>query len=235
MQRQPDMTEDIQLAALAHDLRTPMCVAAGAAQMALEAGGDVSLQLRQILQAVNMMDRMLTMMGGDARQREECFGAEMLRDELLTMVSQRAYAKRQKLSIDLSAIDGHMLETDRAALSRLLINLLGNAIKYTQEGGEITLRAQTASGRWRKDWTYIRFVVADNGPGISRAFMQHMFKPYSRANDTAEAPGQGLGLSVAWDMAKRLGGTIHVRSERGRGTVFAVNVPVRMGKEKRIC
>lgn len=227
MQQEREHIDRLQMAALAHDLRTPMCVAAGAAQMALEAGGkDVTAQLKQILQAVGAMDRMLSMMS-DAQQCSPAFTGGMLEKELLAMTQAKAQQKGQRLSIDLSALDGCLIEADYAALCRLLINLLGNAVKYTQAGGEITLRAQRDTGL-RQEVRRIKFIVADNGVGMTREFMRRMFMPFARAQGTEGIPGRGLGLSIARDMAQRLGGAIRVRSERGKGTTFTVSVPVKM-------
>lgn len=218
----------LQMAALAHDLRTPMCVAAGAAQLALEAGGrDVSVQLRQILQAVNAMDRMLSMMSDEqAQDSSHIFTGEMLERELLAMTAGRAREKKQSLSVDLHMLDGLLLEADYAALSRLLTNLLGNAIKYTQIGGTISLRAQIERGKSGVGRRNVRFIVADNGMGMTREFMRRMFLPFARARETEGIAGKGLGLSIAKDMAKRLGGGIRVKSEWGKGSIFVVNVPV---------
>ena len=219
----------IQMAALVHDLKTPMSVASGAAQLALDAGGkDVSAQLQQILQAMGTMDRMLNMMGeGAAQTRERTFTGTMLRGELLMMTQGKAAQKAQKLSIDLSALPEMPLYADYTALCRLLTNLLGNAVKYTQRGGEVTLRAQMEHG-WRMGQRRIRFVVADNGPGMTHAFMRRMYTPFARAQETADEPGKGLGLAIARDMVRRLGGTIRVSSGQGQGTTFVVCVPVRM-------
>lgn len=226
MERQTVTGSGLQLAALAHDLRTPMCVAAGAAQMALEAGGkDVSAQLRQILQAVTAMDRMISMMSETQESTgRTSFTGRMLREELLGMTEDHARRKDQRLSIDLSALEGPVLAADYAALCRLLTNLLNNAMKYTQPGGEITLRAQMERG-WRGK-RRIRFIVADNGMGMTREFMRRMFEPYERAQDVRAVEGRGLGLMIVREMAERLGGTIHVRSAWGRGTTFVVCVPV---------
>lgn len=231
MQQQTKISSGLQMAALAHDLRTPMCVAAGAAQMALEAGGqDVSAQLRQILQAVGAMDRMISMMSeAQDMVSTPAFTGEMLQRELLVLTADRAREKGQKLSVDLSALDGFMLEADYAALCRLLINLLCNAIKYTQPGGEITLRAQMAGMRRRAG--RVRFIVADNGTGMEREFMKRMFLPFARAWGTEAIEGCGLGLSIVREMAQRLGGRIRVRSIWGKGTTFAVSVPMQMRKE----
>lgn len=229
MERQTGIGSGLQLAALAHDLRTPMCVAAGAAQMALEAGGkDVSAQLRQILQAVTAMDRMISMMSEtQACAGRTLFTGGMLQQELLSMTEDHARRKAQRLSIDLSALEGLVLTADYAALCRLLTNLLNNAMKYTQPGGEITLRAQPERG-WRGK-RRIRFIVADNGMGMTREFMRRMFEPYERAQGVRAVEGRGLGLAIVREMAERLGGTIHVRSIWGRGTTFVVCVPVEIG------
>lgn len=226
MEYRREIPAGIQMAALAHDLRTPMCIAAGAAQMALDAGGkDVSLQLRQILQAVGAMDRMLSMMSDPLQQAHCCvFTGKMLSEELLALTADRARGKAQRLSIDLSELDELTLEADYAALCRLLTNLLGNAVKYTQDGGEITLRAQLERGR-------VRFIVADNGMGMTRAFMRRMFLPFARAKEATQMPGSGLGLSIAKEMAARLHAVIRVRSEPGKGTAFTVAVPVRIAEK----
>ncbi|MBQ7825747.1 MAG: HAMP domain-containing histidine kinase [Clostridia bacterium] len=220
---------ELGMAALAHDLRTPMCVASGAAQMALQAGGkDVSRQLEQILQAVRAMDRMLC-----EAQREEnagTFTSAMLQEELTAMLCDRARQKHQHLSLDLSMLDGLRMEADYGALCRVLTNLLGNAIKYTQPGGEITLRAQMER-RWRHDGRMrLRFVISDNGPGMTMGFMRRMYQPYARAKETAWAQGSGLGLSIVKELVGKMGGAIHVQSRWGRGTVFTVIVPVRTAK-----
>lgn len=219
---------ELQMAALAHDLRTPMCIAAGAAQMALSAGGEnVSAQLRQILQAMGTMDRMLAMMSDvPTDKRGNRFTADMLRGELLAMTAGKAQAKGQQLSIDLSALSGCALEADYAALCRLLINLLSNAIKYTPEGGAITLRTQMEKGTGRAEQRRVRFIVADNGMGMTRGFMRRMFQPFARAQGVEEIAGSGLGLSIAGEMAQRLGADIRARSKKGRGTTFVVSVPV---------
>ena len=229
MQSRRGMAVGVEMAAFAHDLRTPMCIAAGAAQMALEAGGrDVSVQLQQILQAMGAMDRMLSMMSSPSEgTNNRAFTADMLRKELLAMTTDQAKRKGQRLSIDMSALSAYSLELDYAALCRLLLNLLGNAVKYTQAGGTITLRAQLTHSRWRQGDLSVCFIVADNGPGMTQRFMRRMYLPYARSPETADQPGHGLGLSIARNMVKQLGGTIRVRSKRGMGTIFTVNVPAR--------
>lgn len=218
---------DIRLAAFAHDLRTPMCCVAGAAQMALDAekqGKDVSEQLRQILQAVQAMDTMLERM----MQPEACsaFTAAMLEREIYAACGVQAKEKNQKLSINLSGAGGRWMKLDYGALTRVLDNLVGNAIKFTPEGGEISVRAQIMSPIRHGGSLRIRFVIADNGMGMKRAFLSRMYVPYVRSEEGAHLPGKGLGLAIVRSLVLRMNGSIRVKSEWGKGTIFTVEVPV---------
>lgn len=215
------------LAAFAHDLRTPMCAVSGAAQMALTAhtGSEVSEQMEQILLAVRTMDGMLERLMG-TRTEEACSGAT-LRQELLTMESGQAAGKGIALSVDFDALHGRTYRVDGGALSRVLINLVGNAIKYTQEGGWVCVRAfeEETHRPWGRT-TRLTFIVSDNGMGMKPSFLRRMYMPFSRADESAHLPGKGLGLAIARRLVRQMGGTIAVRSEWGRGTAFTVRIPV---------
>jgi len=217
--------QDTRLAAFAHDIRTPMCCVTGAAQMALSRsrqGRDVSEQMEQIMTAVRAMDRMVVQLcGGTQQLRCAAFTRDMLTRELLAMAGTAARKKDQVLSVDLTALGERMYLCDYAALVRVLQNLLMNAVKYTQQGGLIALSAALEeSGR------FVRFAVRDNGPGMRPEFLDRLFEPFARARETAHLPGRGLGLAIAKRMTERMGGTISVSSEWGKGTEFAVRVPL---------
>lgn len=206
------------LATIAHDLRTPMSSVAGAAQLAMiqaKQGMDVDRQLRQILQAVHAMDRMLSdMCGAGGMQAQD---QDMLARELRTLLAPRAEGKHQRLTIDLHALGSSPLAIDYARLVRVLSNLLVNAVKFTPEGGEISL-----TGEYAADGTMV-FSVRDSGMGMRADFMERMYSPYARAS--ADKPGQGLGLSIVRRLVRDMDGEISVCSEWGRGTVFTVRLP----------
>lgn len=227
--------ESMQLAALAHDLRTPMCCVQGAAQLALtagEQGKDVSAQLRQILQAVHAMDGMLERML-DTRPGGT-FTGDMLARELNALCAQQAAEKGQRFSVELDALGDARYALDYGALTRVLANLLGNAIKYTQTGGDVTLRAQVSSYPWKDGAAWLRFVVADNGMGMERAFLRRMYQPHARAKQSAHLPGHGLGLSITRALVRQMGGRLSAKSTRERGTAFTVIVPVRSMQADRL-
>ena len=211
---------------LAHDLRTPMCCVAGAAQLALLAakqGKNVDTQLQQILQAVGAMDEVLK--AACAEREEELFSAELLERELWAVISPRAKEKRQQLSIDLRGLRDMKTGIDGAALTRVLLNLLSNAVKYTQEGGEIALRGQIKPGLRPGQARRVVVVVRDNGMGMKPEFLAHVYEENARAKESMHLPGRGLGLSIVRRLVQQMGGTIGVRSEWGKGTVFTVSIP----------
>lgn len=217
-----------RLAAFAHDIRTPMTCAAGAAQMALAAGRqgrDVSAQLEQILLAVGAMDRLVSELCSQSARPDaaQALTEEKLRRELLAMIGESAREKDQLLEIDLSALGGRAFACDEAALVRVLTNLLQNAVKYTPCGGRISLKAVVEAGG-------LRFVVADNGMGMKEEFLEKLFKPFERARESAHLPGKGLGMSIVARLLERMGGRIVVDSRWGEGTRFDVYVP--MANEK---
>ena len=205
---------DIRMAAFAHDLRTPMCVAAGAAQMALDAGGkDVSAQLRQILQAVSTMDRMLSAMSG-MQESSGVFTGNMLRGELLAMTQGRAQAKGPKLSIDLSALDAMTLDADYGALCRLLINLLGNAVKYALPGTRVYLDLLEMDGK-----------VIISMKNISREELNvnadELMERFVRGDTSRNTEGSGLGLNIAQSLMELQHGQLQILVD---GDLFKVTL-----------
>jgi signal transduction histidine kinase len=109
---------------------------------------------------------------------------------------------------------------DPAELERILVNLVGNAVKYTRAGHvEVRLEREGESAR---------LTVSDSGIGIPDSAKGHLFEEFYRAPNARECEerGTGLGLAIVWDLVQRLGGTISVQSEEGRGTVFTVLLPL---------
>lgn len=232
-QRTMDDGERLRLDAFAHDMRTPMCCVQGAAQMALAAGRqgrDVSEQLEQILLAVRAMDRMLS---GFTHAAEDCRTAESLLKEISALAGAQASRKGVCLSVDLTALSGVNLRLPDA-LGRVLMNLTGNAVKYTPPGGMVCVRASLESAY--RPWGSVQravFVVSDTGTGMKPEFIRRMYAPFARAQETADQPGRGLGLTIVRALVRQLGGSIAVRSAWGRGTVFTVRVPVQEAKRQQ--
>lgn len=129
----------------------------------------------------------------------------------------QAEQKNQQLTCDDLDPEAQLLG-DHDRLVQALSNLIGNAVKFTPEGGHIRVKSETATDG------STRFSVADTGPGIAPDMLEHLFEPFTQARDTASL-GTGLGLSIAQGIVHAHGGRIDVRSELGTGTTFTFVLP----------
>lgn len=143
--------------------------------------------------------------------------------EILDMLRERARSKGLTLEGDLSLPPTPLL-LDPVRLRQILVNLVGNAIKYTLTGG-VTVRARLQLGPAPR----LVIAVQDTGPGVSEADQAHLFSAFSRVSDGPAAPtGTGLGLSIAQGFARAMGGDITVTSTLGQGSTFTVDLPANL-------
>ncbi|MGI5973601.1 MAG: ATP-binding protein [Oscillospiraceae bacterium] len=137
-----------------------------------------------------------------------------------TIIGTQAAAKNVRFKIRQQVkCPEHMLG-DVTRVEQVLINLLGNAVKFTPEGGEVSL---TIDKRWEnRDQVCLEFVVADTGVGISEEFLPHLFKPFTQENAeiTSAYGGSGLGLAIARQLTRLMNGDLTVKSQKGKGSVF---------------
>jgi signal transduction histidine kinase len=108
---------------------------------------------------------------------------------------------------------------DQSRIQRVLNNLVENAVKYSPDGGEVTIRAV-------RDGDQARVSVQDRGIGIPAGELEVVFSPYQRASNTTGLRGMGLGLAGARDVLRQLGGDLTVESEEGKGSTFTVRLPL---------
>lgn len=228
----------LALAALSHDLRTPVTSMIALTQLALEAqrqGQSVEDCLRQILAAARTLEAITSdLTAPQARtERTERVQGAALAAALEAVVLTQAEKKGQHLCIDLGALAGETMLCDRAGLARALLNLLTNAVKYTPEGGHIRLTAHADAGAEPEELTAV-FTVEDDGMGMKPEFLKRMYEPHARAQESAQIPGTGMGLTIVRALVTRMGGAIDVHSRWGEGTCFTVRVPVRREREAAI-
>ena len=136
--------------------------------------------------------------------------------------------KRQSLEVEVSGLKAECFLGDRLRLRQILINLLSNAVTYTQEGGQIQL---TVLGlpEISKGYAHLCFQVQDNGIGISPEFIKNIFDHFTREKDTTASGilGVGLGMAITKNLVDLMGGTISVQSTQGRGSTFRVELELR--------
>lgn len=214
-----------------HELRIPMTSIKGYTDI-LNTGavGEINEQQKQFLQIIrNNVDRMAALisdLSDISRIESGRFSMELATVALLECIEETMQALRPQLesrsqSFTLQDVeDLPNVQTDRARLIQILTNLISNANKYTQDGGQIIIAAQVEDG-------FVRIDIIDNGIGMSEADQAKLFEQFFRTENNAvrNQHGWGLGLHVTKRMVEELGGEMHVRSKLGAGSTFSFTAP----------
>jgi heavy metal sensor kinase len=214
--------------AIAHELRTPLAALRGEAELALMRGGlsadheqTLVSQLEEFDKLSRLITQLLTLARAEAGEIPLASDRVPLAPLVESIVEQmEPLAAARDLSLRCGHLDPAVVYGDAAWLERLILNLIDNAIKFTQAGGEIAVTL-------RQDQDTARLEVADSGIGIEAAAVPHLFERFYRA-DPSRSPGSegtGLGLSLAKWIVDRHHGRIDVTSEPGRGSTFAISLP----------
>lgn len=226
---------DRALATLSHDLRSPLnAIDSYSELMEMELFGPVTDRQREALGRIRMSGRhllavlenvleMTRLSAGVVRIHRASVAAAAVVEEAALMVRPSAAAKLQTLEVE--ADRALVLEADPDRLRQVLVNLIGNAVKYTPERGAVRVVA-SAMERDGRRWGTI--AVIDTGPGIAPEMLQAIFRPYYRApgSESAAPDGIGLGLAISRELARKMGGEIEVESEPGSGSTFTVRLPL---------
>ena len=145
------------------------------------------------------------------------------------IIRPAADAKNQTFEIAVTGLKHGRLIGDETRINQILINLLSNAVKYTQEGGSIWLRIIGLS-QHSNQYEHIRIEVEDNGYGMTSEYLETIFDAFTRAENstTNKVQGTGLGMAITKNIVELMGGTIEVASEVGMGTLFIVDLELRI-------
>ena len=221
------------LAVMSHELRTPLNAIAGHAQLLeMELHGPVTPEQRDALERIRRNQHHLLRLIDDVLLFARIEGgridyliedvqlAEALED-VAPMVEPQLAAKR--IAFDTSVPPSCVVRADRDKLAQILINLLGNAAKFTPEDGRVSVDCTQRAGAG--DVVFLR--VTDTGPGIPREKLAAIFEPFVQGDmaRTRSAGGVGLGLTISRDLARGMGGEIRARSSDGRGATFTLSLP----------
>jgi signal transduction histidine kinase len=234
--KETESARDVFFSMLTHDLRNPLAVIRGQTQLArrqvsrLENLGTSALfdRLGYIDEAVSQIDTMLGQLLDMARQESgQALDLHWQPTDLVALarqavdVEQRTTTSHQvRLETSLPALVGNW---DAERLGRVLSNLIGNAIKYSPEGGSVIVTV--TSGAEPVSWAEV--AVRDSGVGIPAADLPHIFDRFFRGtNVLGRIRGFGLGLAWAKHLVEQHGGTIAATSEEGIGSIFTIRLPV---------
>jgi phosphoserine phosphatase RsbU/P len=225
--------KDRALATLAHDIRTPLGAIDGyCAIIEEEIYGSINDRQRETLGRVRMSGRhllslldnvmeMARLNAGVVRMNCEPVDLRVVAREALHILIPAADAKLQALHLGKS--QSVVAMGDHARARQVLVNLIGNAVKFTPPDGSITV---TVRKRLVAGLVVGEIRVRDTGPGIPEAERAAIFEPYYRSEGTATAPGVGLGLAISHGLVQQMGGELEVESEPGAGSTFVLRLPL---------
>jgi len=210
------------LADVAHELRTPLSVVRGNVEGMLD--GVIPRddeRLASLLAATRRMTRLLedlqtlsTAQAGVLRLHREPTDPRRLVDDAVRAFAPLADERGVRLSAQVDGVPA--LDADPMRLRQVLDNLVANAVRYTPQGGSVTVHAWRAGGD-------VLFAVADTGRGIAPDELAHLFERFSKS---ADSKGSGLGLAIARSLVESHGGQIAAQSEPGRGTTITFRIPL---------
>ena len=221
------------LSIVSHELRTPLSAIQGFAEMLqAEVYGPLSEKQRsalariiandeRLLNLVNDLLDQARMEAGQLSLTIESFALQDLVDDMESTMRVLVESKKLYLKVHVSPAVPSTLQGDRKRLHQILVNLINNALKFTQKGGISVHFYRPDEAHWAID-------VADTGPGIEQDIQTAIFEPFRQVDGSAtrEYTGFGLGLSIVKQLATLMGGSVSVISEFGFGSTFTVKIPI---------
>ena len=231
------------LSNMSHDIRTPMNAIIGITSLirhdagnkakVIEYADKIDISSQHLLGIINDVLDMSKIEAGKTVFKYADFSILDFMQELDTIFHTQIYEKQQTLTIIKENIQHEWVNGDQVHLMQIFSNLLSNAVKYTQEGGEIQFfveECETKSSVYAK----YRFLVSDNGMGMSADFKDTIFDAFTRAESslTNKIQGTGLGMAITKNLVEAMGGTIDVDSELGQGSCFEVLLDLKIAEDR---
>lgn len=223
------------LSSMSHDIRTPMNAIVGMTAIARKHIGDAKyvdecLQKVQtssdyLLDIINNVLDMSRIESGRIPISEEPLLIPVLIDSVVSLMTSAVDAKGQTLSVDMSGLKRPAVLGDGVHIVQVFVNILSNAVKFTPEGGKLSIGVSQSESGDETRGKYV-FTFTDTGIGIAPEFISHVFDTFTRADDpsTSRTEGTGLGMAIAKKLADLMGGDIKCESELGAGTTFTVTL-----------
>ena len=225
------------LSTMSHDIRTPMNAIIGLTTLAEKDLGDVestkeslrkiSLASNHLLTLINDILDISKVESGKLKLSPQSFSIAETVENLVNISQPMIKEKKIIFSFHIDKMEKEYLYTDQLRLNQIYINILSNAIKYTEPGGRVSVDMSEEESSI-PGCVRLTYVVADSGIGMSPEFMQTMYQPFSRQTDSRvnSIEGTGLGLAITKQMVDLMGGRIDCQSEQGKGTTFTVTLDV---------
>lgn len=224
---------------MSHDIRTPMNAIIGFTSLAATHIDDkeiiqdylkkIMTSSKHLLSLINDVLDMSRIESGKVRIEENEASLPEIMHDLKTIVQSDIKAKNLEFYIDTLDVKNEVIICDKLRLNQVLLNIVSNAIKYTNPGGMVSVRIiQTPDAP--KGYASYQFRVKDSGIGMSKEFLKHLFEPFEREQTATISgiQGTGLGLAITKNIVDMMNGTVSVESEVGKGTEFIVSFQFRI-------
>ena len=233
------------LSHISHDIRTPMNAIIGMtsiAQSHLEDTGKVrdclrkiSLSSQHLLGLINDVLDMSRIESGKMTVSSASMSLPELLENVVAIIQPSLKARNQKFAVHLRNVHHEWLLSDQLRMRQIFLNILSNASKFTPVGGNITVEVEEFDDT-RTDWTRFCFTFTDSGIGMKPEFVEHLFDPFSREQDSRvdKTEGSGLGMAITKKLVELLDGVIEVQSTPGEGTAFCVTLPLQIEETPRL-
>ncbi|WP_130863585.1 hybrid sensor histidine kinase/response regulator [Bacilliculturomica massiliensis] len=230
------------LSAMSHDIRTPMNAIMGMTTLAPAHLDDrvwmedclrkISISSKHLLSLVNDVLDMSRIERGQLTLNPVPLSITELTAHLSVMMEPQVKAAEITFAVRTEGVCHQWFYGDSLRIDQTLINLLGNAVKFTPEGGRVDFIVEELPPADGPDRVRYRFTVSDTGIGMSEEFLKMAFEPFARDDGTARIEGTGLGLSIVRGLVELMGGLLSVESRRGSGSVFRVELEFPAAPEK---
>ena len=229
---------------MSHDIRTPMNVILGYNQMMksqltepkqLDYQKKIEQSGKLLLSIINNVLDMARIESGKMKVDENYEVIGEVVDEIISTFSSEAEEKGVHLSGSMQVTHRNIL-CDGTKIREIYVNLISNAIKYTPRGGNVTIAVEELPCE-KEGYIKVKAEIKDTGIGMSEEYLPTLFEPFSREHNTTigKVGGTGLGMSVVKKMIDLMGGSIEVKSELGKGTVFTFTLMHKIADEKYYC
>lgn len=227
------------LSSVSHDIRTPMNAIMGLTTLLRDESGNpehvaeytqkIYSASQHLLGLINDVLDMNKIESGNTTLNISEFNLAEIIDDLNTIIRPQAKAKNQTFEISTSSLTQEHLLGDKLRINQILINILSNAIKYTQEGGKIVMQVKELP-QINEKYSQVQFTVSDNGQGMSEEYLKVIFNPFTRekVSTVNQIQGTGLGMAITKSLVDLMNGSIQVQSTQGEGSVFTVRLEFRI-------
>ncbi len=224
---------------MSHDIRTPMNAIIGMTAIAGKYIEDkervedclkkITVSSRHLLSLINEVLDMSKIESGKIDLAEEEVNLSDLIGNLVTMIRPAMLERKHNLDVHIANVEHELVIGDTMRMQQIFMNILGNSAKYTSPGGNIEMEISEKPSNMLGYGCY-EFVFRDNGIGMSKEFLEKLFEPFARAEDSrvSKIEGTGLGMTIARNIARRMNGDIAVESEIGKGTKFVVTLILKL-------